>query len=216
MDLEKHILKSVPNYNDWHQIICNLSDNFIEQNNTVFSEIGTSTGLLSRKLINHHKNIKKIKIYCYDIEPTMIKYAKKKSKKYKNLHYICKDVTKTKFKKSNCFISYYTIQFIPQKNRQKLINTIYDSLEWGGGFFLFEKIRGSDARFNDYFNETYSDFKEINGFTDQQIRNKTKSLRGVLDPFSSKGNEDMLKRAGFKDISSIAQWLNFKGWLAIK
>ena len=62
----------------------------------------------------------------------------------------------------------------------------------------------------------YNDFKESNGFTDQQIRNKTKSLRGILDPFSSNGNEDLLKRAGFKDISSIAQWLNFKGWLAIK
>lgn len=215
-NFEQHIAKSVPNYNDWHEIICNLSDNFIDQKNTIFTEIGTSTGLLSRKLINHHQNNKTLKIYSYDIEPTMIEYAKLKNKKHKNLFFICKDVTKARFKKSNCFISYYTIQFIAQKDRQKLIDKIYDSLEWGGGFFLFEKIRGFDARFNDYFNETYNDFKESNGFTDQQIRNKTKSLRGVLDPFSSNGNVQQLKRAGFKDISSIAQWLNFKGWLAIK
>ena len=97
-----------------------------------------------------------------------------------------------------------------------MVNKVYDSLEWGGGFFLFEKIRGNDARFQDYFIQTYNDFKTNNGFTDIEILNKTRSLRGVLDPFSSKGNLDLLKRAGFKDISEIAQWANFKGWLAIK
>ena len=55
-----------------------------------------------------------------------------------------------------------------------------------------------------------------NGFSELEIMNKTKSLKGVLDSFSSKGNESMLKSAGFVDTTSIAQWNNFKGWLSIK
>ena len=137
-------------------------------------------------------------------------------KKNKNINFLCKDIIKHKFKKSNCIFSYYTLQFIPQKSRQLIVNKVYDNLEWGGGFFLFEKIRGNDARFQDYFIQTYNDFKTNNGLTDIEILNKTRSLRSVLDPFSSKGNLDLLKRSGFKDISTIAQWANFKGWLAIK
>ena len=212
---EMHILKSVPYYLEWQELICSLSENFINNKNNIFTEIGASTGSLTRKLSNHHKK-NNIKIYAYDIESSMIKKAKSLSKKNKNINYLCKDITKTNFKKSNCFISYYTIQFIPQKHRQELINKIYDKLEWGGAFFLFEKIRGKDARFQDYFLETYNDFKSKNGFSKLEILNKTKSLKGVLDPFSSMGNESMLKRAGFVDSTSIAQWNNFKGWLAIK
>jgi len=213
---DSHIIKSIPNYEEWQELICFLSDNFLDSKNTIFTELGTSTGKLSLKLSNYHRTNKTIKIHSYDIEPSMIKKAKILSKNNKNINYHCKDITKNSFKKSNCIFAYYTLQFIPQKNRQELINKIYEKLEWGGGFFLFEKIRGQDARFQDYFLEIYNDFKSKNGFSDNEIMNKTRSLRGVLDPFSSKGNVSMLKRAGFADITSIAQWANFKGWLSIK
>ena len=47
-----------------------------------------------------------------------------------------------KFKKTPMIISYYSIQFIPTRDRQDLINKIYESLEWGGAFVWFEKVRG--------------------------------------------------------------------------
>ena len=45
------------------------------------------------------------------------------------------------FKKSDFIVSFYTVQFIRQKFRQSLINKIYKSLNWGGGFFFVEKVR---------------------------------------------------------------------------
>ena len=65
-------------------------------------------------------------------------------------------------------------------------------------------------------NEIYKEWKLFNGFTDKEINAKTKSLKGVLDPFSTKGNNEMLKRAGFSDISSIAKFICFEVFLAIK
>ena len=65
-------------------------------------------------------------------------------------------------------------------------------------------------------NEIYKEWKLLNGFTDKEINAKTKSLKGVLDPFSTKGNNEMLKRAGFSDISSIAKFICFEIFLAIK
>ena len=49
-----------------------------------------------------------------------------------------------------------------------------------------------------------------------EVNSKTKSLKGVLDPFSTNGNLKILKNAGFKDIYTIAKYINFEVFLAIK
>ena len=108
------------------------------------------------------------------------------------------------------------IQFINQKYRQSIINKIYKSLNWGGGFFFVEKVRSYDARTQEMSNEIYKEWKKIMGFTDEEINSKTKSLKGVLDSFSSKGNLSMIKRAGFKDFSVIGKFICFEIILAIK
>ena len=114
------------------------------------------------------------------------------------------------------FVSYYTIQFLPPKIRQKIVDKIYKSLNWGGAFIMFEKVRGPDARFQDILTLMYNEFKLENNFSAEEIIHKSRSLKGVLEPFSDKGNLDMLKRSGFKDILPIFQWLCFKGYLCIK
>ena len=126
------------------------------------------------------------------------------------------NIEKKKIKKSDLILSYYTIQFINPKSRQQLLNKIYKSLNWGGAFIMFEKIRASDARFQDIFSITYNDFKLRNNFTASEIIHKTMSLKGVMEPFSDFGNTGLIKRAGFKDMIPIFQWLCFKGYLCIK
>ena len=81
---------------------------------------------------------------------------------------------------------------------------------------MFEKIRASDARFQDIFSITYNDFKLKNNFSPKEIIYKTKSLKGIMEPFSDFGNLSLIKRAGFKDVIPVFQWLCFKGYLCIK
>jgi tRNA (cmo5U34)-methyltransferase len=45
---------------------------------------------------------------------------------------------------------------------------------------------------------------------------KTRSLKGVLEPFSTQGNIQLLKRSGFKDIMTVFKYGCFEGFLAIK
>ena len=108
------------------------------------------------------------------------------------------------------------MQFIHTSIRQEFINKIYSSLEWGGAFFVFEKIRSPDARFQDYMTQVYNDFKIRNGYKIDEIYKKAESIRGVLEPFSEKGNIDLFKRAGFKDFTTIFHNICFRGWLLIK
>lgn len=81
---------------------------------------------------------------------------------------------------------------------------------------LFEKVRAPDARFQDMMSALYNDFKAKNGFTADEILNKTTALKGVLEPFSTEGNLGLLRRAGFTDIMTIMKHLCFEGFLAIK
>ena len=209
-----HINKSIPFYKEFQWLCNEVSDYFVKDNSIVY-DLGCSTGSYTKKLSERHKNKNKTKIYGIDLVPEMINFAKKKNKK-KNIFYSVKDINKIKLLKSDFIISFYTLQFIKQKFRQNTINKIYKSLNWGGGFFFVEKVRSYDARTQDMSNEIYKEWKKIMGFTDKEINSKTKSLKGILDPFSSSGNFSMLKRAGFKDISVIGKFICFEVILAIK
>ena len=92
----------------------------------------------------------------------------------------------------------------------------YEALEWGGAFVLYEKVRAPDARFQDLMVQLYQEFKVDQGFDEVEILGKQRSLKGVLEPFSTQGNIDLLKRAGFVDIVTIMKYVSFEGFLAIK
>ena len=125
-------------------------------------------------------------------------------------------VSEFEYKNCDLIISYYTIQFISPKYRQLLFDQIYQALNWGGAFILFEKVRAPDARFQDIMSALYNEFKLDQNYTPNEIINKSRSLKGVLEPFSSKGNLDLMVRAGFVDILTIFKYTCFEGFLAIK
>jgi tRNA (cmo5U34)-methyltransferase len=118
--------------------------------------------------------------------------------------------------KCDLVISYYTMQFVRPKFRQELFNRIFESLNWGGAFVLFEKVRSPDARFQDIMTGLYTDYKLDQGYSSDEIISKSRSLKGVLDPFSTSANFELLERAGFKDAMTIMKYVSFEGILAIK
>ncbi|MBT2623621.1 methyltransferase domain-containing protein [Chryseobacterium sp. ISL-6] len=213
-EFDKHILSSVPLYEQGHTLISNLSDFFLS-NDSVCYELGCSTGTLLKNIADHNPN-KRIKFVGVEVENDMVNYANNKLKDYENIEIICDDILNIELEKSDLIISYYTIQFIKPRVRQLIFDKIYESLNWGGAFVLFEKVRGADARFQDITTALYTDFKIEQGFTKEEILDKTRSLKGVLEPFSTQGNLDLLQRAGFVDVMSIMKYVCFEGFLAIK
>ena len=212
-NFEEHINRSVPYYQDGHKLIESLSDFFVKDDSLLY-ELGSSTGKLSFNLAKRHE-LRDAKFKAIEIEHDMVTEAKKRYKS-KNLEFICDDIITFDYEKADMFLSYYTVQFIHPKFRQDLINKIYENLNWGGAFIMFEKVRANDARFQDIITTLYSDFKLENGFSADEIIAKQRSLKGVLEPFSSNANIEMLKRAGFVDIITVFKYLNFEGILAIK
>lgn len=209
-----HIDKSVPLYEEFHWLARELSDFYLKDDSIVY-DIGCSTGLNLKKIAIRHQDKKKIKFYGIDIVKKMVEYAKKNNS-HKKIVYLNKNINLMKFSKADLFLSFYTIQFIHPKHRQILIDKIFKKLNYGGAFFMIEKVRSYDARTQDQMTNIYEEFKINNGFNEKEIVNKKNSLKGVLEPFSSNANITMLKRAGFKDVSSVAKFICFEFFLAIK
>ena len=129
---------------------------------------------------------------------------------------VAEDARVFPYEQADLIVAYYTMQFVPPRDRQALFDRLYQSLHWGGAFILFEKVRGPDARFQDILTSLYADFKARNGITADEILAKNRSLKGVLEPFSTEGNLGLLQRAGFTDVMSVFRYLCFEGFLAIK
>ena len=210
---EEHVSKSVPLYSEGHELITKLSDYFIKDDSVCY-ELGSSAGTLTHKLAKAH-DFRSAKFVGLELEADMVKKANELYTS-DNLSFVCDDMTTVNLEKADLIVSYYTIQFIHPKLRQDLINKIYERLNWGGAFILYEKVRANDARFQDIISNLYMEYKLDQGYTAEEIIGKAKSLKGVLEPFSTQGNIDMLKRAGFVDILSIQKYMNFEGFLVIK
>jgi tRNA (cmo5U34)-methyltransferase len=211
---DNHVGRSVPQYQQGHEIVVALSDFFIRPGSRVY-ELGCSTGELTRKMAEANSD-RHVSFIGLEIEPAMVEAAKRKTSNFPRVEIREADIIDAELEPADLIVAYYTIQFVQPAIRQLLFDKIFNSLNWGGGFLLFEKVRAPDARFQDMMSSLYVDFKLQQGFTEQEIVNKSRSLKGVLEPFSTQGNLDLMQRAGFVDIMTVFKHLCFEGFLAIK
>lgn len=209
-----HVSKSVPLYNEGHNLICALSDFFI-QDTSVCYEMGSSTGVLCGKLARRHA-AKKARFIGIETIPQMIAQARIECGDLPNMEFVQDDINTFAYEPADLIVSFCTIQFVPPYLRQALFDKIYQSLNWGGAFIMYEKVRAPDARFQDYMTAVYTEFKLDQGYSPDEIVAKARSLKRVQEPFSTQGYFDLMKRAGFVDSMSVIKWVCFEGFLAIK
>src|SRR5215470_2711780 len=182
---EDHIQKSVPSYDEWQNLICTLSDFFLPPGPSLVYELGTATGRLSRKLLEHHKQRHQLRVVAIDNVESMIDKARSLAGGDGRIQYVHSDVASFELEPCSLVLSYYTMQFVHPHFRQNVFNRIYQSLNWGGALIIFEKVRAPDARFQDIMMQTYIDFKLANDFSEEEIVQKSRSLKGIQEPFST-------------------------------
>jgi len=210
-----HLRRSIPFYDDGHDLVCRLSDFFVRDDSVVY-DIGSGVGELLAALAARHRARREMRLVGIEVEPRLTEFARNRCAQFPGASIEEADVAGYEFQPNDLTVSYYCLQFVHPKFRQSVIDSIYEHLNWGGAFILFEKVRGPDARFQDILSTLYVDYKLEQAFTPDEIVAKTRSLKGVLEPFSTQGNLDLLTRAGFVDVMSIFRYLCFEGFLAIK
>ena len=205
-NFDEHIEKSIPNYNLLTQAILSILQYFKVDNYNIY-DLGCGTGKL---LSNIKHNGKLIGI---DNENNLLG---QKVKCDSNIIFENKDLNnRVNLDKSCIILSIFTLQFIYREARQELINNIFDSLIEGGAFIFAEKVFAENGNIQELFTFPYYEFKS-NNFSYDEILQKEKDIRGIMQLNTSSKNYEMVKNAGFKNIVLIYKFFNFECWICIK
>lgn len=211
---EEHIERSVPYYREGHQLVAAISDYFLYEGARAY-EIGCSTAALLRLVAERHAG-RSVNCVGIEVEETMAQAARERSRHLPLVEIVHDDAFKVELEPCDFIMSYYTMQFVRPALRQLLFDKLYASLRWGGALVVFEKVRAPDARFQDMMSALYVDYKLEQGFSEAEIIGKSRSLKGVLEPFSSQANVELMQRAGFVDVMTVFKHVCFEGFVAIK
>ena len=204
--------RSIPNYHTMRDLTFEIGKKYVQKDTSII-DLGCSLGESLVPFLKLNNELVGI-----EISKPMYEAAKKRFKGCSSVKILNDDITVNfpKNIKSSLILSVLTLQFTPIEYRYKILSDCYESLVDGGALILIEKVLGNGADIDDKLVETYYEMKAKNNYTYEQIQNKKKSLEGVLVPVTSKWNEDLLKKTGFKDVECFWRCLNFSGWVAVK
>lgn len=209
--------RSIPDYNNMRNLVTSIGSEFVKQHTSII-DIGCSNGNAIQPFIDRFGSWNFFKLY--DVSIPMLEVCRKKFKGLEDLGLVkienydlrngLKDVN------ASLVLSILTLQFTPIEYRQKIVKSIYNSLNKGGAFILVEKVLGNTYEIDEVLVSKYYQMKADNQYTQEQIENKRKSLEGVLVPITANWNIELLKDAGFTQIDCFWRDLNFAGFIAIK
>jgi tRNA (cmo5U34)-methyltransferase len=113
-------------------------------------------------------------------------------------------------------ISAFTVQFIPEKDKMRVLRHVYNGLVDGGAFIIAEKTLAETSRVQDALTFPYYDHKLRKGFSEKDILDKERQLRGQMTLWTEQELQRALRRVGFEDIQAIWRSHMFVGYLALK
>ena len=116
--------------------------------------------------------------------------------------------------RASLVLSVLSMQFMPTAYRRFMLRQICESIVDGGALIYVEKVVAGSL--DDLMVDLYYQMKRENGYTDEQIMAKRRSLENVLSPLEPEWNEALLKEAGFRRVQMFWRCLNFCGWIAVK
>ena len=208
--------RSIPDYRSMLSLVYELGERFITPG-TWITDIGCSTGLAVEPFYDKHFDDNRY--FLCDNSEAMLEVCREKFAEGIRCGVV--EIAPGNFYEKmlpgdqSLILSVLSMQFMPTAYRQRMINDIYKALNPGGAFLFVEKIIADEGT-DDLEVELYYQMKRMNGYSDEKIMQKRKSLENVLSPLKAEWNVDMLHEAGFKNVDMFCRCLNFCGWIAIK
>ena len=129
---------------------------------------------------------------------------------------VCADIADVIITEASVVVLNFTLQFIPQTERDTLIKKIYAGLKPDGVLILSEKIIFNDQQQQTELNELHLAFKRAQGYSELEISQKRSALENVLNPEMLEQHQQRLTNAGFRHVLPWFQCFNFASLIAQK
>jgi tRNA (cmo5U34)-methyltransferase len=212
-NFDDHIERSVFDYSEFHESIVSLANFFIRKNTEII-DVGTSTGTLIYKMYNEciNRNNNYIGI---DKEDDMIQTCKDRYNTGDDLSFLKKNALDMDYSQASVVTICLTLQFMSIKNRKELVRRIYHDIDEGSVVFILEKVKTNQPDLHDAYTSLHYDKKRREGFSDEDILNKERSLRGVMKPITQSRNIEILDNIGYQ-VDIAKKMMNFSLMVAIK
>ena len=208
--------RSVPLYKEVTLLAVDWALKYAAPNTKIF-DIGCSTGTVIECLST------RVEASCHlvgvDCSEAMIERAKSKvipAVSLPTIDLLCKDVRDVCFKNASVIIVNYTLQFLPIRDRMRVLKRMVESLEPGGLIFLSEKVRSESSEFQETITTQYESFKQDRGYSRLEIEKKKEALENVLVPLTENDYRRQLNKFGVDSVDSIAKWNNFVTLVGMK
>ena len=211
-NMDEMLQRSIPDYENMRSLVFSIGRHFVKENTTVM-DIGCSNGNAALPFVREFGN----PFMLIDVSESFLDLCRRGFKDYPNVKIMNHDLRNgVPSVSSSLILSILTVQFTPIEYRQKIIQSVYNALIPNGAFIFVEKLLGSSFDIDTVLVNEYYALKAENQYTQEQIKEKRKSLEGVLVPVTEQWNLDLLRVAGFTKIECFWRNLNFAGWLAVK
>lgn len=91
------------------------------------------------KLASRHPQKRDLRMIGIDTVEDMVHFARRLSADDPRLSFITANALDFEFERADMFVANYTIQFLPPRVRQNLIDAVYKSLNWGAPFLCSKR-----------------------------------------------------------------------------
>ena len=205
--------RSIPDYRSMRALVYNAGERFVKPG-TLIVDVGCSTGLAVEPFVAKHR--KENDFLLIDNAPAMVQMCREKYNEEPAVTVKEGDIWNfLPFQDcASLVLSILSMQLMPTAYRRFMLRKIYESMIEGGALLYVEKVVAGDL--DDLMVDLYYQMKRNNGYTDEQIVSKRRSLENVLSQLEPSWNEGMLRSAGFKRVEMFWRCLNFCGWIAVK
>ncbi|MBD2858740.1 carboxy-S-adenosyl-L-methionine synthase CmoA [Spongiibacter sp. KMU-158] len=210
------IQRSVPGYATIIAMTGVIAGRYAQQGSNIYDlgcSLGASTLAMAREVGD------KAKLIGVDNSAAMIARCQSyvaESKTTSNIELIEQSIQETELQNASVVVLNFTLQFIPEADRQTLIQRIQEAMLPGGILVLSEKICFADPHLQKLNEELHLEFKRANGYSEMEIAQKRSALENVLIPETLHSHRQRLLDSGFSSADVWFQCFNFASMVAIK
>ncbi len=210
------ISRSVPGYDLTLSMIGVLAAHFAQGDSRCY-DLGCSLG--ASTLAMRHRVPASCHLLAIDNSMAMLERCRdnlRRDSGAARVDIICADIQQAVISNASMVTLNFTLQFVPADQRLDMLQRIHCGLRPGGALVLSEKTALPGKSQQQLFESLHHDFKREMGYSDLEVAQKRAALDQVLIPDTAASHMERLHKAGFKEVYTWFQCLNFASWLAIK
>jgi tRNA (cmo5U34)-methyltransferase len=208
--------RSVPGYDLTLSMIGVLAAHFAQSDSRCY-DLGCSLG--ASTLAMRHRVPASCQLVAIDNSMAMLERCRdnvRRDRATPRVDIICADIQQIPISDASMVTLNFTLQFVPAAERLGSLKNVHRGLRPGGALILSEKIALPGNAQQQLFEALHHDFKRAMGYSDLEIAQKRATLDQVLVPDTAASHRERLHKAGFTEVYTWFQCLNFASWLAIK